>query len=87
MGNLLLNASTDSADRRRTMGCRDLSGNKQFVLLLGSTSNKMHCQSGVPITLHTTDGFLWMHGEENMIRFGKSSTDRRTEMCQNIVMN
>ena len=83
-GNLFLNVGVD---RVRTMGCKDLRGNKQFVLLLGSTTNKMQCQLNVPITLQTTDGFLCKHGETDIIRFGKSSTDRRIELYQNIVMN
>src|SRR5688572_1116979 len=41
MGNLLLNFG---GDRTRTMGCRDVRGNKQFVLLLGSTTNKIQYQ-------------------------------------------
>ena len=83
-GNLLLSVG---GDRFRTMGCKDLRGNKQFQLLLGSTTNKMQCQSNVPITLQTTDGFLCKQGEHDIIRFGKSSTDRRTELYQNITMN
>src|SRR5688572_3117846 len=58
-GNLFLNVGVD---RVRTMGCKDLRGNKQFVVLLGSTTNKMLCQLNVPITLQTTDGFLCKHG-------------------------
>src|SRR5688572_16615722 len=86
-GNLFLSASTDRNDRTRTMGCKDLSRNKQFVLLLSNTMNKILCQPNVPITLETTDGFLCKHGEHDIIRFGKSSTDRRIELYQNIVMN
>ena len=83
-GNLFLSAGSD---RTRTMGCKDLRGNKQFNLLLGSTTNKMQCQANNPITLQTTDGFLCKHGEHDIIRFGKSSTDRRIELYQNITMN
>jgi len=83
-GNLLLNVG---ADRTRTMGCKDVRGNKQFVLLLGSTTNKMQCQANAPITLQTTDGFLCKLGENDIIRFGKSSSDRRIELYENIVMN
>ena len=83
-GNLFLNAGSD---RTRTMGCKDLRGNKQFHLLLGSTTNKMQCQANNPITLQTTDGFLCKQGENDIIRFGKSSTDRRIELYQNITMN
>ena len=83
-GNLFLSVN---GDRLRTMGCKDLGGNKQFQLLLGSTTNKMQCQANNPITLQTTDGFLCKHGDQDIIRFGKSSTDRRIELYQNITMN
>src|ERR1043165_1086102 len=84
-GNLLL--LSPSPERTRTMGCKDLRGNKQFVLLLGSTLNKIQCQPNVPITLQTTDGFLCKQGDNDLIRFGKSATDRRTELYENIVMS
>src|SRR5678815_3231713 len=86
-GNLLLSASTERTDRTRTMGCKDVLGKKQFVLLLGSTTNKIQCQENLPITLQTTDGFLCKHGEVDVIRLGKSSTDSRIELYQNITMN
>ena len=50
-------------------------------------TNKIQCQANGPITLQTTDGFLCKQGENDIIRFGKSSTDRRIELYQNIVMN
>src|SRR5688572_16595688 len=83
-GNLFLNAIGDIA---RTMGCKNVVKKKQFHILLGSLTNKIQCQENVPITLHTTDGFLCKLGENDIIRFGKSSTDRRTELYQNITMN
>src|SRR5688572_5747239 len=86
-GNLFLSAGTDRNDRTRTMGCKDVGRNQQFNLLLGSTTNKMQCRVNDPITLQTTDGFLCKHGEHDIIRFGKSSTDHRIELYQNITMN
>src|SRR5678816_3605910 len=83
-GNLFLSAGSD---RTRTMGCKDVGGKKQFVLLLGSLTNKIQCQANNPITLQTTDGFLCKQGENDIIRLGKSSTDSRIELYQNIVMN
>ena len=84
IGNLFLNAGSD---RTRAMGCKDLRLNKQFNLLLGSTTNKIQCQANNPITLQTTDGFLCRQGEVDVIRLGKSSTDSRIELYQNITMN
>src|SRR5688572_11012940 len=83
-GNLFLSTSGDSV---RTMGCKNVVKRKQFHLLLGSTTNKIQCQENLPITLQTTDGFLCKQGEADVVRFGKSSTDRRIELYQNITMN
>ena len=83
-GNLFLSTGSD---RTRTMGCKDLRGPKQFQLLLGNTANKILCRLNDPITLQTTDGFLCKQGENDIIRFGKSSTDPRIELYQNITMN
>ena len=83
-GNLLLSIG---GDRLRTMGCRNLSGNKVFDVFLGSTANKIHCWSHHPITLETTDGFLCKRGLENLVRFGISSTDLRTSLYRDLVMN
>jgi len=83
-GNLILSIG---GDRLRTMGCRNLSGNKVFDIFLGSTANKIHCWSQHPITLETTDGFLCKRGLENLIRIGISSTDLRTALYRDLVMN
>jgi hypothetical protein len=40
-----------------------------------------------PITLQTTDGFLCRRGGNDVIRFGKASTDSRIDVYQDIVMN
>lgn len=83
-GNLLLSTA---GDRLRTMGCRNLTGNKVFDVLLGSTTNKIHCSLNHPITIETTDGFLCKRGLENLVRFGISSTDHRTALYRDLVMN
>jgi hypothetical protein len=83
-GNLLLSIA---GDRLRTMGCRNLVGNKEFAILLGSTTNKIHCWLHNPITIETTDGVLIKQGIENLIRFGISSSDHRTELYRDLVMN
>ena len=85
--NISHHTGTDRNDRTRTMGCKDVGRNQQFNLLLGSTTNKMQCRANNPITLQTTDGFLCKQGEVDVVRFGKSSTDHRIELYQNITMN
>ena len=83
-GDLKLNVG---ADLLRTLGCMDLSGSKGFSILLGSIMNQIQCQLNTPITLQTTNGFLCKSGGNDVIRFGKSSTDNRTDVYQDIVMN
>lgn len=83
-GNLSLNVGTDLL---RTLGCSDLSASKGFSVLLGSVMNQIQCQLNQPITLQTTDGFLCRSAGNDVIRFGKSSVDNRTDVYQDIVMN
>jgi hypothetical protein len=83
-GNLTLNVGDDLS---RTLGCSDLSGSKGFAILLGSLTNQLQCQLNTPITLQTTDGFLCRRAGNDVIRFGRSSTDSRTDVYQDIVMN
>jgi hypothetical protein len=85
-GNLILNVDVD---RIRTMGCRDLRGNRQFTLLLGSTTNKMLCQLNVPITLQTTDGLRVRIHDEVAIDIVKTSHDpfARINVFKDIYMN
>jgi len=84
MGNLLFSVG---GERTRTTGCRSLNGNKEFVIFLGNTSNKIHCRLTQPITLHATDGFLVKHEGQDIIRFGSALGRRVTESYQDIVMN
>jgi len=82
-GNLFLHFGSANV---RTMGSRDLRENKQFVFLLGNTSNKIQCRVNRPITLQSTDGFLCRQGDHDIMRFG-SALGRRVESFQDIVMN
>jgi hypothetical protein len=83
-GNLTLNVGDDLS---RTLGCSDLSGSKGFAILRGSLMNQIQCQLNTPVTLQTTDGFLCRRAGNDVIRFGRSSTDSRTDVYQDIVMN
>src|SRR6218665_653108 len=68
------------------LGCRDLNGNKTFIIHLGNPLNKIQCWTSTPIALILTHGFLSKPGD-NIIRFGKSSSDIRIHVYQDIVMN
>src|SRR6218665_2418947 len=82
-GNLLLRVGSSNAI---LLGCRDLNGNKTFIIHLGNQLNKIQCWSNNPIALISTHGFLFKLGD-NIIRLGKSSSDLRTHAYQDIVMN
>src|SRR6218665_2894300 len=82
-GNLLLRVGSSHGV---LLGCRDLNGNKTFIIHLGNQLNKIHYWTNNPITLISIHGFLFKLGD-NMIRFGKSSSDIRIHAYQNILMN
>src|SRR6218665_1238687 len=82
-GNLLLRVGSDHTIM---LGCRDVNGNETFIIHLGNQLNKIQCWSNNPIALISTQGFLFKLGD-NIIRFGKSSSDIRTHVYQDIVMN
>src|ERR1043165_7264223 len=60
-GNLYL--SVDGANARM-MGCDDLVGNKQFIILLGRTTNTVQGQLNNPITFQSTDGYRFRINNE-----------------------
>src|SRR6218665_960347 len=82
-GNLLLRVGSSNAI---LFGCRDLNRNKTFIIHLGNPLNRIQCWINNPITLTSTHGFLFKLGD-NIIRFGKSSSDIRIHAYQDIVMN
>src|SRR6218665_2562097 len=82
-GNLLLRVGSSHGV---LLGCRDLNGNKTFIIHLGNQLNKIQCWTNNPITLISTHGFLFKLGDI-IIRFGKSSSDIRIHAYQDIVMN
>src|SRR6218665_3599438 len=82
-GNLLLRIGSSHTI---VLGCRDLNGNKTFIIHLGNPLNKIQCWSNNAIALISTHGFLFKLGD-NIIRFGKSFSDIRIHVYQDIVMN
>src|SRR6218665_2737438 len=81
-GNLLLRVGSGHTI---LLGCRDLNGIKTFIIHLGNQLNKIQCSTNNPIALISTHGFLFKLGD-NIIRFGKSSSDIRIHVYQDIVM-
>src|SRR6218665_4033635 len=82
-GNLLLRVGSSHGV---LLGCRDLNGNKTFIIHLGNPLNKIQCWTSNPIALISTHGFLFKLGD-NIIKFGKPSSDIRIHVYQDIVMN
>src|SRR6218665_267429 len=82
-GNLMLRVGSGHTI---LLGCRDLNGNKTFIIPLGNQLNKIQCWINNPIALISTHGFLFKLGD-NIIRFGKSPSDLRIHVYQDIVMN
>src|SRR6218665_1225836 len=82
-GNLLLRVGSSNAI---LFGCMNFNDNKTFIIHLGNPLNRIQCWINNPITLISTHGFLFKLGD-NIIRFGKSSSDIRISVYQDIVMN
>ena len=83
-GNLFLSIGTDSF---MSMGCIYLSGAKEFIILLGASTEQRQCHLGQPTTVITNNGFMNNNGSTNIMRFCTSAIDLRTQLYQNIVMN
>src|SRR6218665_284114 len=82
-GNLLLRVGSSHGV---LLGCRDLNGNRTFIIHLGNQLNEIQCWTNNPIALISTHGFMFKLGD-NIIRFGKSSSDIRIHAYQDILMN
>ena len=82
-GNLLLRVGSGHTI---LLGCWDLNRNKTIIIHLGNHLNKIPCWINNPIALISAHGFLFKLGD-NIIRFGKSSSDVRTHVYQDSVIN
>jgi hypothetical protein len=83
-GNLMLSIGSDHL---RELGCTDLNANSGFSLVLGSDRNKIKCRLSHPIAVETTNGLMIKFEGHDIIRFGKSSSDKRTHLYEDIYMN
>ena len=83
-GNLILSIGTDTV---RSLGCMNLTGTSIFEILLGSPSEYIQCQVGLSTVMFTNNGFLIQCNSNDVVRFGSSSIDFRTQFYKDIVMN
>ena len=87
-GNLVLKVNTDNV---RVLGCNDLSGGKEFNLLLGNFQNQIQYEvqniAPQPVKLLSNNGFLIKLNNNDIIRFGSSGTDLRINCFKDLLMN
>jgi hypothetical protein len=83
-GDLVLSAGTANV---RLFGCNNLTGVQGFNIYLGSFTNLILCAIGQPIMMLTDNGFLVKCNTNNVVKFGTSASDLRTNFYQDVVMN
>ena len=83
-GNLLLSIGSDHL---RMLGCHDLGDTGGFLLYLGNEDNQIKSRKNHPILMQTNNGFICRLGDIDIIRFGRSSADTRTEVFDDLLMN
>jgi len=76
-GNLLLSMGSDHL---RMLGYHDLGDNGGFSLYLGNEDNQIKSRKNHPVVMQTNNGFLCRLSDREIIRFGRSSNDTRTEV-------
>jgi len=87
-GDLIVTADTATV---RKLGCNDLgvnTGNLQlFMLLLGSNEERIQAVTNQPTLLFNTKGLMIVCNGNNVVKFGNSLTDSRTNFYQDVILN
>jgi len=87
-GDLLLDALTSSV---RTLGCTNLGANtgnlQSFTLALGSLEERIQAVTNQPTAFFNTQGLVIVCNGNNVVKFGTSLTDVRTNFYQDVLMN
>jgi len=85
-GDLILDSNTATV---RKLGCNNLrvnTGNLQsFMLLLGSNEERIQAVTNQPTSFFNTKGLMIVCDENNVVKFGTSLTDSRTNFYQDIL--
>jgi len=80
-GDLILTVDTATV---RKLGCNDLgvnTGNLQsFMLLLGSNDERIQAVTNQPTCIFNTKGLMMVCNGNNVVKFGNSYTDSRTNV-------
>jgi len=87
-GDLILNSNTATV---RKLGCNNLgvnTGNLQsFMLLLGSNEERIQAVTNQPTAFFNNKGLMIVCNGNNVVKFGTSLTDSRTNFYQDVLMN
>jgi len=87
-GDLIVSADTASL---RKLGCDNLgvnTGNLQsFMLLLGSNEERIQAVTNQPTAIFNTKGLMVVCNGNNVVKFGSSLTDSRTNFHQDVILN
>jgi len=87
-GDLIVSANNATV---RKLGCDDLganTGNLQvFTILLGSTEERIQAVTNQTTSIFNTKGLMIVCNESNVVKFGTSLTDVRTNFYQDVLMN
>jgi len=73
------------------LGCDDLGVNtgnlKSFMLLLGSNEERIQAVTNQSTSIFNTKGLMIVCNGNNVVKFGNSSTDAKTNFYQDVLMN
>jgi len=87
-GDLIISADTATV---RKLGCDNLgvnTGNLQsFMLFLGSNEEIIQAVTNKPTAIFNTKGLMMVCNGNNVVKFGTSLTDSRTNFYQDVLMN
>jgi len=75
----------------RKLGCDDLGANtgnlQSFMLLLGSNEERIQAVTNQPTCIFNTKGLMMVCNGNNVVKFGTSLTDSRTNFYQDVLLN
>jgi len=87
-GDLIISADTATV---RKLGCNNLgvnTGNLQsFMLLLGSNEERIQAVTNQPTAIFNTKGLMVVCNGNNVVKFGTSLTDSRTNFYHDVILN
>jgi len=87
-GDLIVSADTATV---RKLGCDNLgvnTGNLQsFMILLGSNEERIQAVTNQPTAIFNARGLMIVCNGNNVVKFGTSLTDSRTNFYEDVILN